>query len=258
MWEAVGNWFKTYESIAVWAEGIALVAIFFLDWREYRKQGADRIEQHKESAAQMEIMQSHADAARDNATIAKEGAEAARANAEAAKLNADAGKAMLELIISKERARIRVEMKELDLSSIGIGASAVQFKVHLYGASEARITDSGGEAYIAASTEPGPRDSYMLSIGLTEVMTPLSPVVEKSAFFMPVSHLDTAAVDSIRKRKTFVHFRGFIKYKDIFDKERETRFQYLWNVTEWAILGKPGEFYSYWSKCGTGSDNVET
>jgi hypothetical protein len=55
-------WLRDYESIAIWLEGIALVAIFFLDWREYRHQGRererqeqDRLEQHKESAQQMEI-----------------------------------------------------------------------------------------------------------------------------------------------------------------------------------------------------------
>jgi len=63
-------WLKDYESIAIWLEGIALVALFFLDWREYRHQGTerlrqerDRMDQHKETAAQMEIWrkQIHAD-----------------------------------------------------------------------------------------------------------------------------------------------------------------------------------------------------
>jgi hypothetical protein len=66
----IAAWLKDYESIAVWAEGIALVALFFLDWQEYRKQGRERAtqeqeraEQHKETSAQMEIWrkQIHAD-----------------------------------------------------------------------------------------------------------------------------------------------------------------------------------------------------
>jgi len=64
------TWLKCYEFVAIWLEGVALVAIFFLDWREYQKQGherlkqeEDRIIQHKETAAQMEIWrkQIHAD-----------------------------------------------------------------------------------------------------------------------------------------------------------------------------------------------------
>jgi hypothetical protein len=56
------DWLKNYEFVAVWVEGIALVFIFGLDWWEYRKQGRerlkqelDRIEQHKETTAQMDI-----------------------------------------------------------------------------------------------------------------------------------------------------------------------------------------------------------
>jgi|GEM_PF-2860615 hypothetical protein len=64
------NWLRVYEPIAIWLEGIALVAIFVLDSREYRKQGQERlkeeqerIDQHKETAAQMDIWrkQIHAD-----------------------------------------------------------------------------------------------------------------------------------------------------------------------------------------------------
>ena len=67
---SAGQKSTTYEFIAIWLEGIALVAIFGLDLREYRKQGRERlkqeqerIEQHKETAVQMDIWrkQIHAD-----------------------------------------------------------------------------------------------------------------------------------------------------------------------------------------------------
>ena len=66
----IATWFKDQEFVAIWLEGVALVAIFFLDWLEYRKQGHerlkqedDRIKQHEETAAQMDIWrkQIHAD-----------------------------------------------------------------------------------------------------------------------------------------------------------------------------------------------------
>ena len=82
------GWLRTNEqSIAIWLEGIALVAIFFLELKEYRRQGRERIEQHRESAAQMAIMQSQADAA--------------KANAEAAKLSAQA-------VLNSERAWVEI------------------------------------------------------------------------------------------------------------------------------------------------------
>ncbi|HEX4426805.1 MAG TPA: hypothetical protein VH079_15505 [Terriglobales bacterium] len=64
------SWLKCYEFLAIWLEGMALVAIFFLDWREYRNQGherakqeEDRTKQHDETVAQMNIWrkQIHAD-----------------------------------------------------------------------------------------------------------------------------------------------------------------------------------------------------
>lgn len=77
-------WLRTNEqSIAIWLEGVALVAIFVLELKEYKRQGRERIEQQRESVAQMAIMQSQADAAKDAAEAAKDNAEAARLSAQA-------------------------------------------------------------------------------------------------------------------------------------------------------------------------------
>ena len=77
-------WLVAHEqSLAIWLEGLALVAIFGLELKEYRRQGKDRIEEHKETFKQLGIMQAHADATRDNAIAAKDAAEAAKTNAEA-------------------------------------------------------------------------------------------------------------------------------------------------------------------------------
>ncbi|SRR6266851_1622915 len=89
------GWLRTNEqSIAIWLEGFALVAIFILELVEYRRQGRDKKEQHEEWVKQMAIMQSQADAAKD-------ATEAAKANAEAAKLGAEA-------VLNSERAWIEV------------------------------------------------------------------------------------------------------------------------------------------------------
>jgi hypothetical protein len=83
-WHSFVNWLHDNEAFAIWLEGIALVAIFFLDFLEYRKQGQerrkedderrkrdderaqhalDRTQQHEETAEQMDIWrrQIHAD-----------------------------------------------------------------------------------------------------------------------------------------------------------------------------------------------------
>jgi len=256
--KAVAAWLEHYQAVAIWLEGIALVLILALDWREYRKQGVDRIAQHKESNLQMAIMQSQADATRENAIAAKDGAEAAKANAEAARLNAEAAKEMLELIIGKERARVRVELKTFNLSVSAFLTATVDFTVRLYGSTEARIVESGAEAYLHNSPDPpATKSSYLMPMGFEQVLTPQSPVVDKVAFLTPPMKLEKPDVDRINEKKSFVHFRGFIKYKDVFERERETRFQYLWNVTDFQNFATKGPF-SFWMKCGAASDNIET
>ena len=65
---AVYHWLRTNEqSLAIWIEGLALVAIFVLELIEYKRQGKERKEQHEESAAQMKIAQDAANAAKASA-----------------------------------------------------------------------------------------------------------------------------------------------------------------------------------------------
>lgn len=86
------TWLQAHEqSLAIWLEGLALVAIFGLELKEHKRQGRERKEQHEESAAQMAIMQSQADAIRDNAIAAKANAEAL-INSERAWVLVDIGK----------------------------------------------------------------------------------------------------------------------------------------------------------------------
>jgi hypothetical protein len=72
------SWLKAHEqSLAIWLEGLALVAIFGLELKEYLRQGADRIEQHQETLKQMEIMQRQAAGTETAANAAKKSAEVA-------------------------------------------------------------------------------------------------------------------------------------------------------------------------------------
>jgi hypothetical protein len=64
--ESILEAMSQYESVAVWLEAIALIAIFFLDFSEYRKQGEDREEQHKETLKQMRIMEQQANSASES------------------------------------------------------------------------------------------------------------------------------------------------------------------------------------------------
>lgn len=80
--QSVAAWLKNYESLAIWLEGIALVALFILDWRERKDQRQERREQHQETAAQMEISRKQVEAATKSADAAIEAAIASKKSTE--------------------------------------------------------------------------------------------------------------------------------------------------------------------------------
>jgi len=69
--ETIVTWLRTYEFIAIWLEGIALVAIFVLDWRERKDQRKDRKEQHEETVAQLKVSQEQVAAAQEQVEAAQ-------------------------------------------------------------------------------------------------------------------------------------------------------------------------------------------
>jgi hypothetical protein len=84
MWQIFLAWFQAHEFVAIWLEGIALVLIFGLDWRERIDQRKERREQHQETAAQLAASQSQLDAMKKSADAATEAALAANKSAEIA------------------------------------------------------------------------------------------------------------------------------------------------------------------------------
>lgn len=163
----------------------------------------------------------------------------------------------IQLFIRKERAWISVEPAgELNLSPSAL-AHLVDYKVLIHGSTEARIVESGAEAYLSDSPEPAPPKAFMFPISMPQMIPPGTLVPVQSAFVVPRIRFDQATIGSIEARKLFVHFRGFVKYKDFFDKDiRETRFQYLWDVTDLTNLrGKP---FSRWRQTGGDAENYQT
>lgn len=80
MWEFFLSFLSKYESLAIWLEGIALVAIFFLDLSEYKRQGKEREEQHTETLEQLRIMEGQYKAATASVAVAQRQADAATEN----------------------------------------------------------------------------------------------------------------------------------------------------------------------------------
>jgi len=84
MWETFWPWLQAHEYIAVWLEGIALVLILGLDWRERQERRREQEVQRQEMLAQLDIAGSHADATKKSADAAAVAAEAMKKSAEIA------------------------------------------------------------------------------------------------------------------------------------------------------------------------------
>ena len=160
----------------------------------------------------------------------------------------------IELYISKERARLRVGMKPLVFPDKPDPAYTVDFTVSIYGPTDAFITESLCVAYIFPEQvidNPDLADRVMFPIHpLPAVIAAQAPPLNCYAFLG-----DEFLINEARKRRLVVGVRGFIKYKDTFERQRETTFRYVWRYEETTYgFGPDGD----WVQNGRPEENHET
>jgi hypothetical protein len=172
------------------------------------------------------------------------------------RIAARAASSNVELYMSKERARLRIKMKPLVLPSEIDTFNTVDFTVSVYGQTDAFVTDSLCVAYIfpwGVFNNPELRDKIMFPIhSLPSVVSANAPAVNCCALLGTKDGADNILVEEAKARRMFVGVRGFIKYKDVFDRERETAFRYVWRYSEGF-----GD-YGQWEKSGDPQENRET
>jgi hypothetical protein len=204
---ALFYWLQAHESLAVWIEGIALVAIFIWD-------RVDSYGEHKEILKQMAIMQSQA--------------EAAKANAEAARLNA-------QVVLDTERPLIVMSVEPL------AGAPGVFiFKATNKGRTPAEITS--GDFTFSFNTAP---DKLPLPPIYRAFVMPSQVLLTQGEGFEvnpagnnPESMIDKAPEmrEQTQMSNQFLFFYGRVNYRDVFTKEGraqvfyETRWCYNYDV----------------------------
>jgi hypothetical protein len=197
------------------------------------------------SQESVSVSRAAANAAQDGVVIAKDSAEAARSS--------------VEMFISKERARLRIELKPLLLTPKYGSAYTVDFTVSIYGATPAFIVQTACVTYVLpleAIESPQAGDAVIFPIfSLPPVIPASNPPQDRFAFL----HLDeqngSMLIAEIKAGRLFVGVRGFIKYRDVFDRNRETSFRYVWKYS--SIYGLGGD-YGNWEKCGTKEENQDT
>ncbi len=176
---------------------------------------------------------------------------AVKETASAASASAVAAKESIERIISKERARLRVELQPFYLN---FGApSPASYTIQHEGSTDAFVVDSHVSVYVSPSRDPDRSAVNGRPMPIPSVIGAQNPVVAAQDVLHPFTPDE---IDEIRQLKSFVHFTGFIRYKDVFEGKHETRFNRVWSIARMSHLN--GEPFTYWEHCGTAEENVET
>jgi|SRR5579859_7198743 len=188
MWETFLTRLRTYESIAIWLEGIALVAIFVLDWKERKDQRKDREEQHKETLAQLNVSQAQADA-----------------------------------LINSERAWVLVSIENVPTPTANDLGTMILPIVRNYGRTTARIVKFALRQQQfnrpdGLQAEP----VYQGENAVDFILPPNTPIQPMS---VGVSHHEYEAA---RNATSFLYVYGYIDYVDVGEKRRQTRFCFMY------------------------------
>ncbi|MGO9316545.1 MAG: hypothetical protein ACLPXT_03415 [Terracidiphilus sp.] len=187
----------------------------------------------------------------------------------AAKVSAEAASKQIQMIEDKERARIRVEFDDLDLTpNLEKGpyfdAYLVRYKLVLDGLTQAYVVDAHCFAGIWVEGEkPQTQDErlYWTGMMIPEVITPAIGVVKSFTAIQEEGF--SATIDAgderirlVREGKFHVYCEGSIIYKDVFDGVWETKFQRKWNYFI-AASEAADRNRGRWQRCGGTNANGE-
>lgn len=182
-------------------------------------------------------------------TVLEKSVELAEKSAETARQN-------LDMFMSRERGHLRVELTPIEWP-LKPGPAKLTYHVTLYGSTEAYITGSCARAELTDSPEPGEDKHWWPAMNIPQVITPDNRAAEGQVQgIFPRMALEQADIEAIDLGKKFIHFRGFVKYNDVFGTERWSRFRRVWELS--PVRNADGTRSGHWSKRGGTKDNAET
>jgi hypothetical protein len=204
--------------------------------RTIREQGSVMKQQADVMAIQAGHMEKQTEILADSAAVARKSAEIAQKS--------------MDAMISRERARIRIELGDDIVLS---GPARVRYTVHCHGSTEAFISES--YAIAEASTSREPPHNTLLPMSLPAVLG--QSATQHTVFIMNTLNFPESDMALIDGGQLFIHFYGIVKYKDAFGLlPRETEFCYTYRATDLKNLD--GTVFKVWFKSGSTERNRET
>jgi hypothetical protein len=199
-------WLRANEWLALWVEGLALLAIFIWDRKDHR-------EDHDETIEQMKVMSR---------------------NAGAAEVAAKAAKDNIELLISKDRARIEIIAGGIPVAGNAVIGSLCY--LNNVGPSLATIED-GGIALVEGDKEIEVDYARCVKVPIVGHI----PANGRSSgqFLIPLqpeAMITDARALEIREGKFFIHCFGYVRYRDVFERRHRVRLHLRWFMLLISIL----------------------
>jgi hypothetical protein len=251
---------KGWTDYTYWFFGLLLVVVGFLQVRLLSQTLGAITEQADTMETQAQTMKDQAQTLKDQARIMDQQSKATEEAAKAATLNAKAAIENIEMFISKERARVRVEPKDLSLAMQHGAAYLLEVIVSVYGPTTVFITGSGFSVDIVPSESvgiPKAHGFWLPMMTLPKVISPSTQPITGGTLHPVLIPGKVDQTSEIKESKQFVEIQGFIAYKDVFDRDRVTTFRYYWKYIRW-LEGRSNYGVGLWNKCGTDEDNKET
>jgi hypothetical protein len=160
-----------------------------------------------------------------------------RKAAEASKIAADASFAQIELMKSKERPRLSIEIQRVDLGETPV----LEYKLTCHGTTPAFIKSSWQmTSFLPINDLPWVRGEYGSQIAdLHDVVS--NGTTEGHFFIMETdggTAIQKAREEALHKGMTYIHFRVRITYEDIFDGRHEMLVSKVYGLPPENPLGK--------------------
>jgi hypothetical protein len=209
-------------------------------------------------------MEKQTDKIADSVKAMNEQTDFLRQSVEAARDSAMATSASVQMLVNEKRARVHIKIMPIAPIDLGEGrlppppGDSIEFKVFNHGPTAARIVNAAAVIEVRESEEKpqiidGRADATPMTVDAFFLPTP-------DGIICRAHYRDRFNWDDIDNRRRFVHFSGFIHYKDLFSEDlRETEFRYVWRVWNPGFrrpdTGRP---FAGWLPCGPAQDNRQT
>ncbi len=210
---------------------------------------------------QAKIMRTQAETMAEHATHLKGLVLAAENNSKAAKAAAEASMKQIEMVISKERARIRIEEIEVKFVTMDVRlgpfpkeSERIEFKVICHGITVAHVVESYVDTWTSKLADAPSENEVFQAMSLPKVLSQAYDGIKQAGLTDPCMDgiIDRCAKPG-EKNRFFLHFRAFIRYTDVFQAKTQWQMESrrVWEVTHHG--GENGGFLS-WSEFGHHGD----